>query len=69
MQGCPSFGINLELATRFSASHSPPVTRFAYDVLKAQLWNDAHTLCSTENKRVYIEQRLVYTPAAQRISE
>ena len=38
-------------------------------VLNAQLWDDAHTLCSTENKRVNIEQRLVYTPAAQRISE
>ena len=30
------------------------------EVLNAQLWDDAHTLCcSTENKRVYIEQRLV----------
>ena len=38
-------------------------------VLNAQLLNDAAALCSTENKRVFIQTKLIYTPAAQRISE
>ena len=52
-----------------SSSGSSEKEGWAGRLLNAQLWDDAHTLCSTENKRVYIEQRLVYTPAAQRISE
>ena len=43
--------------------------RGAHNLLNVQLLNDAAALCSTEDKRVFIQTKLIYTPAAQRISE
>ena len=50
-----------------AAHHTRNVQRLG--LLNAQLLNDAAALCSTENKRVFIQTKLIYTPAAQRISE